>query len=61
VLEITFFNTQTWLTLGEEIIKYYVKFLSRYCQCCEPDDSLHLSCVYGLLSRTLSFKLPHRW
>jgi len=33
----TAFNSQTWLILGEEIIKYYVMFLSRYCQCCVPD------------------------
>jgi len=34
----TSFNSQTWLTLGDEIIKYCVKFFSIYCQCCEPDD-----------------------
>jgi len=43
----TSFNSQTWLTLGEEVIKYYVKFLSRYCQCCVPDDFfIFVLCVW---------------
>ena len=37
MLEITSFNSQTWLTLGEQIIKYCIK-LSRNCHCCNPVD-----------------------
>jgi hypothetical protein len=42
VLDITFFSSQTCLTSGEQIIKYCLKFVSRYCRYCKPGDFLKL-------------------
>ena len=38
VLEMTSFNCQTWLTPGEQVIKYSLKFLFGYYRYCEPGD-----------------------
>lgn len=38
VFEITSFNSQACLTCVEQIIKHYLKLMSRNCRYCVPDE-----------------------
>jgi hypothetical protein len=45
------------LTLGEEIVKYCLKFLHRNVERRASDNLLSLSCIRGLFLYALSFKI----
>jgi hypothetical protein len=66
VVGITTVNNQKCLTPREQIIKYCLKFLPRYCRHCAPDGCFKFClcvyvCVVWIDLQALSWKLPHRW
>jgi hypothetical protein len=55
VLEITSFNSQICFTPGKLIIKNCLKFLSRNCQYCAPDDFKFALYAWSVCKHYLSF------